>query len=100
MMSSRPVMSVPSPSSDGGGRWPTARHPETALVLLPAGHRVATRTTSGHGALMPVITGTGTLTTRDGLRGLSPGMLLWLPQGSVRGVVAGTWGLAYLTVHR
>ena len=73
-----------------------ARPPGTALVLLPAGHSVAT---SGHGVLI-LVTGTGTLTTCDGLRGLSPGMLLWLPQGSVRGVVAGTWGLAYLTVHR
>lgn len=100
-MSSHSMESVPV-HADGGsaGRRQLAPNREAALVLLPAGHRVLPTTAPGHGVLLLVITGSGTLTTHRGSQDLSAGVLLWPPHGSARGVVAENVGLAYLTVRR
>jgi quercetin dioxygenase-like cupin family protein len=100
-MSSNSMVSVPVHADRGDtGRRPVASNPESTLILLPVGHRVVPHTAPGHGVVLLVIAGSGTLATRHGLQDLDAGVLLWLPHGSARSVVAGNRGLAYLTVRR
>jgi quercetin dioxygenase-like cupin family protein len=101
MMSSLAMTAVHVPTNGDNARPLTgASHPDTVLVLLPPGHHSAPTTVPGHGVLLLVITGNGTLTTHDGAQDLSAGVLLWLPHGAARSVEAGNRGLAYLTVRR
>lgn len=101
MMSSLAMTAVRVPTDgDHAGALSGARRPDTVLVLLPPGRYVVPTTVSGHGLLLLVITGTGTLATRHGSQDLSAGVLLWLPHGSALKMEAGNRGLAYLTVRR
>lgn len=100
-MSSNSVLSVPMHADRRGTRRRlVASNPESTLTLLPGGHGVVPHTAPGHGVVLLVIAGSGTLATRNGSQDLDAGSLLWLPHGSARSVVAGNRGLAYLTVRR
>jgi uncharacterized protein (DUF2249 family)/quercetin dioxygenase-like cupin family protein len=50
--------------------------------------------------LIHVLSGSGRLTTEQGMIDLVPGALLWLPKRSRRQFTAGPEGLRYLTVHQ
>ena len=50
--------------------------------------------------LIHVLSGSGLLTTEQGMVDLVPGALLWLPKRSRRQFTAGPEGLRYLTVHQ
>ncbi|GAA2885875.1 hypothetical protein [Streptomyces mexicanus] len=67
--------------------------------LLP-GQRVNTQTEQALDALVLILAGDATVTTRHGAQHLTEGVLLWLPRGSATGLTAGENGLSCLTVHR
>jgi quercetin dioxygenase-like cupin family protein len=100
-MSSQSMAITPMRANlDGAGRLPSTQRPEATLVLLPAGQHGISHTAAGHGVVLLVITGSGTLSTGRGPQSLSAGVVVRLTAGPGRAVVAGERGLAYVTVRR
>ncbi|MCL2583408.1 MAG: cupin domain-containing protein [Streptosporangiales bacterium] len=94
---------VAGAGNDAGALWRLAepgRQLDSNVVRLPPGERVGTHAEPDLDVMLLVLSGGGTLTTVEGERPLTPGLLLWLPRTSSRALEAGDSGLCYLTVHR
>ncbi|MFJ8584361.1 cupin domain-containing protein [Streptomyces sp. NPDC093595] len=90
-------------SSATGALWRLAepgRQLDANVIRIPPGRRVEPHTEPDLDVLLLVVAGEGDLVTMEGARPLRTGSLTWLPHGSTRGLVAGSAGLSYLTVHR
>ncbi|MFJ3823563.1 hypothetical protein [Streptomyces nodosus] len=90
----------PEPS---GVLWKLAesgRQLDANLIRLLAGDHIATHAEPDLDVLVLVVTGDGVMDTPEGALPLTAGVLLWLPHGSTRSIIAGPGGLAYVTVHR
>ncbi|MFF9864713.1 cupin domain-containing protein [Streptomyces sp. NPDC013953] len=86
-----------------GALWRLAepgRQLDANVVRIPPEQRVDPHTEPDLDVLLLVIAGEGDLVTTEGSRLLHAGSLTWLPHGCARGLVAGSRGLTYLTVHR
>lgn len=70
------------------------------IVAVPPGGGIGMHTGPDLDVLIHVLSGSGRLTTEEGIINLHPGALLWLPRRSRRQFTAGPEGLQYLTVHR
>ncbi|OBI44352.1 hypothetical protein A5707_03440 [Mycobacterium kyorinense] len=69
------------------------------IALAPDGG-IDAHTGADVDVLIHVLSGSGRLTTEQGVIDLVPGALLWLPKRSRRQFNAGPDGLRYLTVHQ
>lgn len=100
-MSSQSTISFPVGTDiDAPGRPWKAQNLDAALLLLPAGHIGVIHTSIGRGVVLAIVAGSGTLVRQRGPQVLRAGVVLWLRPGRVRGVLAGSHGLAYVTVRR
>lgn len=73
---------------------------DSNLIALPPGGGIGEHTGADVDVLIHVLSGSGELTTEQGIIELQPGALLWLPRLSRRRLSAGPDGLRYLTVHQ
>ncbi len=76
------------------------RQLDANVLNLSARQTIATHTEPDLDVLLMIVAGSGTITTDERRFALAPGELVWLPHGSTRSLTAGTYGLAYVTVHR
>ncbi|QLL09420.1 DUF2249 domain-containing protein [Mycobacterium vicinigordonae] len=77
-----------------------ARDLDANVVAVPPEGRIDTHTGPDLDVLIHVLSGSGRLTTEEGIIDMHPGALLWLPRRSRRQFTAGPDGLRYLTVHK
>ena len=70
------------------------------LVVLDPGHAIEAHTNNEVDVVMVVLAGTGHATVDGVERELRPDVLLHIPRGTSRAVVADDAGMRYLTVHR
>ncbi|GGY41264.1 cupin domain-containing protein [Streptomyces djakartensis] len=90
-------------SAPAGALWRLAepgRQLDANLVRIPPGGRIGAHTEPDLDVLLLVVAGDGALDRAADPQPLAPGSLVWLPRGSARGLVAGSGGLSYVTVHR
>lgn len=80
------------------GQPPASVASEATLVLVPACGGVDDQNESVRDTVILIIAGDGTCQTDRSPQNLRPGILLWMPEGSVCCFVAGASGLAYLAV--
>ncbi|OHV05657.1 DUF2249 domain-containing protein [Mycobacterium talmoniae] len=73
---------------------------DSNLIALPPNGGIGEHTGADVDVLIHVLSGSGQLTTEQGVIELRPGALLWLPRLSRRQLDAGPEGLRYLTVHQ
>ncbi len=73
---------------------------DSNVIALPPDGGIDTHTGPDLDVLIHVLSGSGRLTTEEGIINLSPGAPLWLPRRSRRQFTAGPDGLRYLTVHQ
>ncbi len=73
---------------------------DSNVIALPPDGRIDAHNGPDLDVLIHVLSGSGRLTTEQGMIDLSPGALLWLPRRSRRQFDAGPDGLRYLTVHQ
>ena len=86
-----------------GALWQLAeqgREMDANLVRLPPGAEVGEHQEDVLDVLLVVVAGSGRVATGAEVLELAATTVLWLPRTSRRALVAGSDGLAYLTVHR
>ncbi|WP_030954885.1 hypothetical protein [Streptomyces sp. NRRL S-481] len=94
---------IAADSTPAGALWRLAepgRQLDANLIRIPPGGHVGTHTEPDLDVLLLVVAGDGPLGPAADPQPLAPGNLVWLPHGSSRGLVAGSSGLCYVTVHR
>lgn len=94
---------IAADSTPAGALWRLAepgRQLDANLVRIPPGGRIGTHTEPDLDVLLLVVVGDGTLGPAADPQPLADGSLVWLPRGSSRGLIAGSSGLSYVTVHR
>ncbi|MBR8639737.1 hypothetical protein KEF29_11580 [Streptomyces tuirus] len=90
-------------SVSAGALWRLSepgRQLDANLIRIPPGGRIDPHTEPDLDVLLLVVAGDGSLGPAADPQPLGPGSLVWLPHGSARGLVAGSDGLSYVTVHR
>ena len=92
-----------APASQAGALWRLAESPrqlDANLIRLAPGARVEPHAEDDLDVLLLVVEGSGSLRTDRDVVALAEQSLIWLPHGSRRSLIAGPYGLAYLTVHQ
>lgn len=86
-----------------GAAWrldPPDRELDANLIALPPGESIGAHAGAEVDVLIHVVAGAGTLRTEGEDVPLNPGAVVYLPRGARRGVLAGSQGLHYLSVHK
>ncbi len=73
---------------------------DSNIIRLQPGATIDRHTGPELDVLLLVLAGAGRLGTELGMLDMHPGALIWLPRRSQREIIAGSDGLAYLTVHQ
>lgn len=90
-------------SDTTGIRWRLAesgRQLDANVMRLSAEQSIDTHTEPDLDVLLLIVAGDGVIEAPSASYEASRGMLVWLPHGCTRSIIAGPEGLSYLTVHQ